>query len=272
MGHTRLGTLPRSREWKAVAALYANVGAELDGSNPATSDFAYEVARLADAAMAAASKAFVAAKSDTMLGEAVFLLTQVALAARRDNPSQALSELGLALPGAPTPLALVSELNRALDDARFATGNLSDVGEMAQAALSETLVGWFRSGTADLFAAPAEQFWQSMHGLGTQKAFGNITRDFTSNLIARMLGFHLSRVVGPGNGQHLIRGAADAARFREELNRHARERALIVRDFAGGWFSKREFQHGIDRASARRFAAHAMKKVTDEFTRSSALG
>lgn len=272
MGHTRLGALPKTRQWKAVALEYANAGSDLDGSDPATSDFAHEVARIADAAMVAASKAFELAKRDTLLGEALFLLTQVALASRRTDRDEALASLGIQLVGTPTPVALVAELNRLLDDARFADGQFSDVGEMAQAALSETLAEWFRSGTGDLFASPAEGFWKSLHGLGTQKAFGAVTRDFVGNLIARMLGFHLSRVVAPGDGQHLLRGTADASRFHGELRAHARERAFIVRDFAAGWFSKREFEQGIDRISTRRFAAHALKKVIDELHRDAARG
>lgn len=272
MGHTRLGNLPKTREWKAVARQFANAGSDLDGADQATSDFGYEVARIADAAMSAASAAFEVAKRDETLGDALFLLTQVALASRREQRDEALASLGIQLSGLPTPVALIAEVNRVLDDARLADGRFSDVGEMAQAALSETLAEWFRGGTGDLFASEADDFWRSMHGLGTQKAFGAVTRDFMGNLIARMLGFHLSRVVAPGDGQHLLRGAADASRFRQELRQHARERAFIVRDFAAGWFSKREFEHGIDRASARRFAAHALTKVIADFRKDAARG
>jgi hypothetical protein len=272
MGHTRLGTLPKTRQWNTVAEVYANAGSDLDGSNPATSDFKYEVARIADAAMVAATAAFENAKRDALLGEALFLLTQVALAARRENREAALAQLGVHLPGSPTPISLVTELNRVLDEARLSSGTFSDVGEMAQAAMSETLSEWFRKGTADLFATKTEQFWQSMYALGTQKAFGTLTRDFMGNLIARILGFHLSRIVAPGDGQSLLRGVSDASRFRAELRQHAQERAFIVRDFAAGWFSKREFEHGIDRASTRRFGAHALKKVVDELRKDSVNG
>lgn len=270
MGHTRLGTLPKTRQWKAVAQVYANAGSDLDGSDPATSDFTHEVARIADAAMTAATVALEGARRDELLGEALFLLTQIALAARREDRNDALARLGIQIQDPPSPIALITDLNRVLDEARMSSGVFSDVGEMAQAAFSETLAEWFRSGTPDLFATQAEQFWQSMHALGAQKAFGAVTRDFMGNLIARMLGFHLSRVVSPGGGQHLLRGASDASRFREELRQHARERAFIVRDFASGWFSKREFQHGIDRASTQRFVAHALKKVADEFRKGAA--
>ncbi len=215
--------------------------------------------------MVAAAAAFEGAKRDEILGDALFLLTQVALAARRQDRDDALALLGIRLDGPATPVALVAEVNRILDDVRAARAAYSDVGEMAQAALAETLSDWFRTHTVDLFAPPSEQFWRSMHELGTQKAFGTVTRDFMGNLIARMLNFHLSRIVAPGGEQHLLRGAADATRFRQELRQHSRERAFIVKSFAEGWFSKREFEHGIDRPSAKRFVAHALKKVIDEF-------
>jgi len=265
MGHTRLGRLPRTKAWNAVAEIYANAGTDLDGSDPARSDFRHEVTRIADAAMAAAVVQFEGAKRDEMLGDALFLLTQVALAARRPDRDDALALLGVSFDAVPNPVTLVAEVNRLLDDAREARSAYSDVGEMAQAALAETLSEWFRGRTVDLFSSQPEQFWRSMHDLGTQKSFGSVARDFMGNLIARMLNFHLSRIVAPGGDQHLLRGAADATRFRQELRQHSRERALIVKSFAEGWFSKREFEHGIDKASARRFVAHALKKIVDEF-------
>lgn len=269
MGHTRLGTLPKTRAWKDVVSVYAGA----DASPPERTDFGHEVARVADSAMQAAAAALKAARGDRGVAHVFFLLTQIALAARRQDPEGALWEIGISLPPDASRLDLSAEVNRALDDHFLGAGGApSDLAEMAQLALAETLASWFRGRPSDLFASPREQFWGDLRALGTQMAFGGIARQFFGNLIGRLLGFHLSRVVRPGEGQSLIGDAGDLTRFNDELRRHALERALVVRDFAGGWFSKTEFERGIDPSNVRRFVAHALRKVAAEFRRGADRG
>jgi hypothetical protein len=96
---------------------------------------------------------------------------------------------------------------------------------------------------------------------------GGISRAFFSGLMSRMLGFYLSKFVLPGEGQRLIGGANDLTRFNAELRAHTYQRAAIIHEFAEKWFSKTEFEKGIDPTNARRFVSYACKKIEIQFLR-----
>ena len=271
MGHTRLGTLPKSRPWRDVAAMFAAAGGQagddsLTGAE-GTTDFGHEVARIAERAMEGAAGAFERAQRDPGIADAFFLLTRMAVACRSDRPAEALWELGLQLPSQPTPADVLCEVNRALDETAFAAGKQSDLREMAQAAIGEALAGWLRgrASQADMFAPPGSRLWTDLRGLASQDGFAEVSHHAFAGLTSRLLGFYLSRAAQPLQDEGLIGGIADLQRFEDELRRHSLERARIARDFAGTWFTKHEFQQGgIDRAKTRNFVRYAMRKVADE--------
>ena len=80
MGHIRLGDLPKTKRWRQVISLLEG------GSNPDA---------IASATLAAAEEGFRQAAKDTGFRYTIWLLTQVTLAARKDNFSQELNKLGL---------------------------------------------------------------------------------------------------------------------------------------------------------------------------------
>ncbi len=196
-----------------------------------------------------------------------FLLTQLALAARRPDLSEALNKLGIRLPDNASHIDLMVEVHRVLDETFFASDLRSDISEMAQLALGEVLAGYLRSRPRDMFADSIVQLRRDLQELGNQKTFGEVAHDFFGNFVARLLNFHLSRIVRTGDGQSLIGDVEDLSRFNAELRQHSRQRAVIVRDFATKWFSKTEFESGIDPYRTKRFVSHALKKLEDEFKR-----
>ena len=77
--------------------------------------------------------------------------------------------------------------------------------------------------------------------------------------MTRFLNFYLSRVTA---GQ--LGGAENLSRFNEALATHCNQSARIVRDFCGEWYSKTEFQQGIDLENSSRFLAVALQKLKAE--------
>lgn len=267
MGHSRLGKIPTSKAWKAVVGTYAGADAGQDGSN-----FAQEVERIATKAMEASAGTVRAAKDDGGVTPVFYLLTQLALAARRPDFLGAMEQVGIHLSADASSLDLTVEVHRVLDDMFFADGRRSDVGELAQLALGETLAGYLHAQPRDMLGDNIGQLQRDLRGLGTQKAFGEVSQEFFGSFISRLLNFNLSRIVRTGEGQSLIGDVDDLSRFNAELRQHSRQRATIVRDFAAKWFAKTEFEVGIDPARTKRFVAHTLKKVEDEFRRSSKGG
>jgi hypothetical protein len=66
--------------------------------------------------------------------------------------------------------------------------------------------------------------------------------------------------------------AADHSAFNAALELHCREASRIVESFAGGWFSKANYQGEITLAKARDFSFVALGKISAELRRREAAG
>ena len=262
MGHTRLGNIPTTRRWRDVVGIFASAKSA-SGLTAGSSD----ISRLAGSTVRASSEALRAGIKDGGLAFVFYFLTQLALSARRKEPRQALNDLGLKLPTNPTHLDLTVEIHRVIDEHFRTTKQKSDVAEMAQLAVGETLSNFFRSQPRDLFTPSETQLFSDLGSLGTQKNFGDVSRLFFSNFMSRMLGFYLSKFVLPGGRQRLVNSADDLTQFNAALRQHTYQRAAIIHEFAEKWFSKTEFEKGIDPTNTRRFIAYACKKLESEFLR-----
>jgi hypothetical protein len=262
MGHTRLGKIPTTRRWRDVVATFTSAGAGKDSP-----DYALEIPKIASSTMEAAANALRAGVKDGGLAYVFYFLTQIALSARRADQGAALRALGLHLSSSASAIDFTTEAHRAIDHHFQLVGKKSDVAEMAQLAFGETLVAYLRERPRDLFASASQQLADDLRQLGTQQTFGQASRNFFSHFMSRMLGFYLSKFVLPGDNQHLVGSAGDLTRFNSELKQHTYQRAAIIHDFSEKWFSKTEFEKGIDPANTRRFVSYACKKLEREFMR-----
>jgi len=101
--------------------------------------------------------------------------------------------------------------------------------------------------------------------LSTKKGFSTLTHDFFSRFMQRYLTYHLSRELAQHVGPNQrFRDPAEHTEFLEKIGTHTRQAALIVRDYAGGRYSKSKYETGISKASARKFAAYSLIKLRDE--------
>ena len=96
--------------------------------------------------------------------------------------------------------------------------------------------------------------------------FSALARDFFARLTRRSLDYYLSRELSNhiGAGERFQDDAA-RSRFDEALDRHCREAARIVEEFAGGWYGKNVYQRaGLTPEARTRFAPVAFKKIRNE--------
>lgn len=254
MGHVRMGVLPASRKWRQVVEL-------LDAGAP--------TGEIAAASADAAERALAQASADPVFREAVWLLTCLPLAARAPGYVAALSDLGLPVDGAPTLVELSGALAEALDAHAREIGGRTDLGEMAQLALSESLAEAIEPQLPGLFGADPADVRRALGRLAGGDRFAALARDFFARLTQRCLDYYLSRELADHIGADR-RFASDAERraFDTAIARHCDEAALIVEAFAGGWYGKAVWRDNrLDRASVDRFAAYAFKKIRDELGR-----
>ena len=88
----------------------------------------------------------------------------------------------------------------------------------------------------------------------------DFARDFFARLIQKLLEYYISRdipnYIGPNKSLRTIDRQIE---FRGALERHCREAALIVEAFAGGWYSKINYQGTLNPSTAQGFSDYARR-------------
>lgn len=252
MGHVRIGTLPRTRAWRDVVQLIA------DGA---------DVTAIADATMRAAEKAFSFIQKDPGFKEAVWLMTQLAIAAKMPDPGDHLASVGIHL-SKETSLAEVGmAVGIALDHANSGK-NHSDFPEIAHNALVGTVSEHIRDKLPTLFSPTSEDVHLALSALGKKKEFGEFGRTFFSKLTNSSMEYFLSKTLAThlGEGQRFVT-MNQMCVFEKALNTHCHEASVIVEDFCADWFSKHRFEGGgnITRKEAEGFGWKCIEKMNSEF-------
>ncbi|MFY0609929.1 MAG: hypothetical protein JXQ99_00270 [Hyphomicrobiaceae bacterium] len=250
MGHVRLGALPKTREWRRVVELL-ELGAD--------------TAEIAGAVAVAAEKDFAAAQSDPALTEVIWLLTQLPLAARSNRFAAELTALGFPPGSENSLLEIIGGLSCAVEVQVGNAPGRTDLGELARHAAAESLSEIIGSQTPSLFGDSSEDARIELAKFATKDRFAQLARDFFARLTNKTLDYYVSRVlaehVGPDRAYETLH---DKTRFQRALALHCRETSEIVEQFAGGWYSKSNFQGTLTRESTKRFGSYALKKMRDE--------
>jgi len=252
VGHSRVGKLPATLRWNQVIALIANgAGAP----------------EISAASALAAERSLADASNDAAVRYAVWLLTQIPLAARTDDFEGALRGLGLDVGPNPTLIDICTAFMDSVDAHVKGSGPRSDLGEMAQLCAVESLNAVAGRETARLFGPEyaADEARASLHGLATPTSFGILARDFFARLTRRYLDYYLGRQLPEHVGvAQRFRTVREHHEFEQALHRHCREASLIAQEFAGDWFSKANYEGGITLQKAGGFAHIAFKKIREE--------
>ena len=251
VGHSRLGSLPRTRKWQQVVGLIEH-GAS--------------AGQVANATIRAAEAGFMKASQDAGVVASIWMLMQLPLAARSDDWTVSLRQLGVNVAGEPTLMELVAKVTGAVDSRLANGGRRSDLGEMAENALAETLSKRVATDLPSLFSPSPGDVRKAFHDYHTVKNFSSLARDFFARLTDRYLGYFLSKTLGNhvGEGRRFAT-LSQVACFRDALRTHCHEAAKIVEAFSGDWFSKTNWQQqGAPMSEVSKFAFGAMTKLTAE--------
>lgn len=250
MGHVRLGALPKTREWREVVELLAGRA---------------DVEDLAAAVAIAAEDELISARGDPGLGYAVWLLTQLPLAARSDRFAAELVALGFSPGSDQSLLAIISGYSGAVENQTRGKAGRTDLGELARQAATESLANLIGAQMPGLFGHDAADLQIELAKFASKDRFARLARDFFARLTHKTLDYYLSRVladhVGPDRAHATLQ---DESRFCSALELHCRETSKIVEQFAGGWFSKANYQGTLTLEAAQSFSDYALKKLRAE--------
>ena len=258
MGHVRLGTLPDTKRWRAVVELM-RLGAS--------------AAEIAEAAALASERDLKRAPSDPVFQFVSSLLIQLPFMARAPGFEQSLKEIGLSAGATASVTELLSALSASIDDVAFHSGRASDAGEMAKAALLETLSVQLRDRLPSLFEPTPAEIRRALADFSSGQRFAQLARDFFARLTYRSLDYYLSRELSKHVGD-AKRFASDADRtaFQHDLAQHTFEASRIVEAYAGGWYGKHVWRHGdLDQQAINAFASYAFTKLRSELGRQRAV-
>jgi hypothetical protein len=254
MGHNRLGALAQTRPWRNVVGVLEDPGSR--------------TAEIASATAMAARVGLQRAKGDEGLSYSFWLLCQIPLAAKQADFGKALRALGLDVPDSPSAFDVAAGLTEAVESHLRQTRGRTDIGEIAQLSAAECLTATATQGAKGLFSTEAENVQNTFGERATQRNFGFFAQDFFARFTNRFLAYHLSRELSNHVGEGRRFGnIAEHEQFKDALELHCCQMARIVRDFAGAWHSKTNYESGITLLKAKRFAAHAMSKLSDELSR-----
>lgn len=258
MGHTRLGTIPKSRKWKDIVAL---LSAQNQTDRASVEN---EIELIALKSLDAASNGFDKAINDVGLRFVFFLLTQLALSSRENDWTVRLSKCNVDVSNTSSVVELLSELQLAVDDYIVDKARPTDVSEIAQKALGEAVGALIEPRTHTLFGTGREELQAAIRGFSTKDGFGHLGQKFFANFMAHYLNFYLSRVTAAQVGSRAFGNVQDVSRFNDVLRAHCEQSARIVHTFCGEWYSKTEYLEGINIENTSRFMAIALKKLKSE--------
>jgi hypothetical protein len=250
MGHARHRTLPDTAPWRRVVAHVA------EGDS---------VAEVAAATTEAAAAGLDRACGDVGLRHTIYLLSQIALAARSEDFAAALRQAGVQVAVSPGVFELTEAFGDAVEDRVRAAHRPSDLGEMARLAAIESLNAQLADRSRSLFDVTPAEVHAAAGELSTPAGFRTLYHDFFARFAGRFLSYHLSRELSfhvGGNGRFRDPDAHTA--FLGDLDLHCRQAALTVRTYAEEWYSKHNFLGGITPQKAARFADHCLTKLRDE--------
>jgi hypothetical protein len=245
MGHSQIEKLPQTQEWQDIVSLIGGGGS---------------AEQVGNAVLAAVQGLILPFANDAAVVEATWYLMRLPLAARNDDFPAALRRLGLGTGDEPDLMEVVAGTSDVIDRA-IRPSHRSDLGEMAQTALVETLAD-LSNRQGHLF--DKERVRQSLAATATVKRFGQFATTFFARIVRKLLDSFVTRamVTHVGEGRR-FRTLAHQRDFLQALAVHAREVAAGVEVYAGEWFSKRSYlsDQRISRDEAARFLSHASDKL-----------
>jgi hypothetical protein len=259
LGHTRLGSIPKTRKWKAIVSFLANSDAAV-GIAPA------QIPVIASNALAAAVGGLNKAVDDEGLTRSLLLLVKILQASRAPDPATELDSIGIHLDEDATAFETISQFQDLLDRAIAEHGPRTDIGEIAQQAVGETLAAVLRPLDQSLFETGRSDVLKSLWNASTKAGFASAGRTFFASFMKRFLNFYLSRATASLISSPALAQIGAVTEFNQALQLHCLQSARIVETYAGDWYSKTSYEGGIDASSTRHFISVAFKKLANEFS------
>lgn len=266
MGHQRLGPIPKTRAFSKVIELVSGFPSGGGGSGAESNKSILEdVELIASATLEAAKDGLDQVSRDEGLIDVFFVLTQLVLAARDEEGWRARFErLGIRLQDNAGMFEFASELRHVIQDRFDDRGIYTDIAEMARKAAIDSIKSLVADKAITLFGTGAVELRDAIRELSTKKGFARLGRSFFAGFLSQYLNFYLSKATPNAVREGRLDGVEGIREFEAALNRYCFESAKVVEEFCGTWYTKREWQEGINPQNAANAASFAVSKLRSE--------
>lgn len=252
MGHTRIGRLRRSKQWREVAALYC-AGAD--------------ASQVADAVLNAAEDGFHEKRLSQDFGyqKAMWLLVQMGIAAQSGDFIGHMKKCGIEL----SPNASIQELNARLAQmiirSNWEQGVKSDIAEYAKAALQNAVLAAAdkERGGPELPMMPHREDVSVFNKFGTKENFAELNRTFASEFMARGIESYLAKIAPNllGKSEKVLSIHEMDAAY-EAIREHCYETGVVEKDYANEWLGKHQYKlNDMSDEQIRKHGAFLVKKM-----------
>ena len=253
MGHQQIGTLPATRRWAEVVALLAGGAAAPDIASAIAQATKPDIERM---------------KRSETLGLVMRLMIDLPIAARARDFAAAAHALGVKLASQTEPLSIFAALSERMDRQVMADRDTSDVPELLRKALVEGFMGAFPKAKEGLFGDfyKTDECQARLASLASPIGFSLLA----TSVFGRLIELHHSHYVGRVLGDDAVLGVRtqslrDHSSFECALGTHSREAAVIIQEYAVGWYGKGLRDNALkDAGRARQFTGYALDKLQAE--------
>jgi hypothetical protein len=118
-----------------------------------------------------------------------------------------------------------------------------------------------------LFGSPVDDLQRSLVAYSTRKNFGVLSKRFFGDFFARTLRYFVARELSNHVGfEHSLDSVLASNEFNRSLDLYTRQSAKIIEEFAGGWYSKHNWESKgeISLQEVQGFVAVALRKFRME--------
>ena len=255
MGHIRLGRLYKSRKWNQVIDLL-----ESDGS----------ASQLTGATLSATERQLRKLSFDPTISHVFWLLVRLTWAARTDEFRPFLVDIGINLEERASIFSLVSSLSDHLQKKVVEHTESGVFAGIANLSFVDTITETVAERPRTLFGSNIEDIQNAFKAYSSQKQFGIISRRFFGHFLSRTVKYFINKELSNCIGvNHRLQSIQSAREFNEALAVYSYQSAKILEDFAGGWYSKHNWEKRgqITEEEASNFVAFGLRKLRMELGR-----
>lgn len=256
MGHERVGTLPKTKQWRTVVGQIASF-------TPTQSN----VSTITKQTLRNVRLRFDAIQSDSGVLSSFEFLVLLSFASKEKNPTKYLLSKGIQLPENLTPL----QLSKAISNWVSKNKESNEYAAFAQGAAVDAISEWYKqneSAQVNLFSSaknPMEVWKKSGSGSG----FCELARLYFAKFTERYLKYFLDREASSS-----IKNVDDRNRFEaqikthvSDISKHAFETSKITQSFAAGWFNNQIKRGTPNKRSIQGFLSLSFGKLKSELLR-----